>query len=233
MPFVDIRYRSAAAEDARQLAAVSKRAFHTDTEYGRSEPGGPPGYDSPEWQLEMMEQSTEYVCILDRDRLIGGMVLFAMGTEYRLGRIFVDPEYQGKGIGRAALEYLFGHFPWASRWTLTTPDWNRRTRAFYTALGFVAEKEDGGFVYFGKDGQVPEGLDENKDSFENPEILFQLVDMVMPFGKHAGRRIADIPEDYLLWFEQKGFPEGKLGELMSLMLEMRKNGLEKLLDPLR
>lgn len=43
----------------------------------------------------------------------------------------------------------------------------------------------------------------------------------------------DIPEEYLLWFNRKGMPEGKLGQLLSLALEIRINGLEYLFDPLR
>lgn len=55
----------------------------------------------------------------------------------------------------------------------------------------------------------------------------------MPFGKYQGRLIADLPEDYLLWFAKKGFPGNRLGHLMQLMLVIRENGLETLLDPLR
>ena len=55
----------------------------------------------------------------------------------------------------------------------------------------------------------------------------------MPFGKYQGRLIADLPEDYLLWFAKKGFPSSRLGHLMQLMLVIRENGLETLLDPLR
>lgn len=67
----------------------------------------------------------------------------------------------------------------------------------------------------------------------DPAVLHLLVRVSMPFGRYAGRKIADLPEDYLLWFEGKGFPGGRLGELMALMLELQKNGLESLLDPLR
>jgi uncharacterized protein (DUF3820 family) len=55
----------------------------------------------------------------------------------------------------------------------------------------------------------------------------------MPFGKYAGQRIIDLPEDYLVWFAGKGFPEGKLGRMMHAIYEIRLNGLEALLDPLR
>ncbi len=64
----------------------------------------------------------------------------------------------------------------------------------------------------------------------------QLIDLVqtkMPFGKYKNRLIADLPEHYLNWFSQKGFPKGKIGELMHLMYEIKLNGLEYLINPLR
>ena len=63
--------------------------------------------------------------------------------------------------------------------------------------------------------------------------LLQLARMEMPFGKYSGRVLIDLPEEYLLWFQKKGFPAGRLGDLMALALEIRINGQEKLLDPLR
>lgn len=63
--------------------------------------------------------------------------------------------------------------------------------------------------------------------------LAQLAKVSMPFGKYQGRLLMDIPEEYLLWFNKKGMPEGKLGQLLSLALEIRINGLEYLLEPLR
>ena len=63
----------------------------------------------------------------------------------------------------------------------------------------------------------------------NPEALLTLVDMTMPFGKYSGRPILNMPEAYLLWFKEKGFPEGKLGEVMALAYEVKLNGLEQLI----
>ncbi len=67
----------------------------------------------------------------------------------------------------------------------------------------------------------------------NPKILMQLVAMEMPFGKYKGSKICNLPENYLLWFKQQGFPKGNLGILLETMLEIRINGLEYLLEPLK
>lgn len=66
-----------------------------------------------------------------------------------------------------------------------------------------------------------------------PEDLELLVTRVMPFGKHKGYLIADLPGNYLHWFTREGFPPGEIGRLLALMQEMDHNGLKFLLDPLR
>ncbi|NOR25829.1 MAG: hypothetical protein GQ542_15860 [Desulforhopalus sp.] len=63
--------------------------------------------------------------------------------------------------------------------------------------------------------------------------LLELVEMKMPFGKYAGRLLVDLPEPYVVWFAQKGFPRGKLGEMLAIVYEIKVNGLEYLFDPLR
>ena len=63
--------------------------------------------------------------------------------------------------------------------------------------------------------------------------LTELANARMPFGKYKDRYLADLPDDYLVWFSRKGFPEGKLGRMLASMLEIKTNGMEKLLVPLR
>ena len=66
-----------------------------------------------------------------------------------------------------------------------------------------------------------------------PEDLKLLLTRTMPFGKHKGRAIADLPGNYLNWFARVGFPKGEIGRLLTLMHEIDHNGLRDLLGPLR
>ena len=61
------------------------------------------------------------------------------------------------------------------------------------------------------------------------EKLIELAHYKMPFGKFKGRYLVDLPEPYLVWFNQKGFPDGKLGLLLRSMFEIKVNGLEGLI----
>ncbi|MGB1261947.1 MAG: DUF3820 family protein [Cognaticolwellia sp.] len=67
---------------------------------------------------------------------------------------------------------------------------------------------------------------------DNHADLTAAINQVMPFGKYAGRKLLQLPEPYLVWFHGKGFPEGKLGEQLALMYEVKLNGLEAMLQPL-
>lgn len=67
----------------------------------------------------------------------------------------------------------------------------------------------------------------------NSEVLLDLVTFKMPFGRYKGTVLANLPVSYLEWFQRKGFPEGKLGMMLATMYEIKSNGLEYLLEPLR
>lgn len=68
--------------------------------------------------------------------------------------------------------------------------------------------------------------------FDHTELL-ELVKARMPFGKYEGRLIIDLPEDYLVWFASKGFPQGQVGRRLQAVYEFKLNGLDALFDPLR
>ena len=68
--------------------------------------------------------------------------------------------------------------------------------------------------------------------FDKQDLL-KLARHTMPFGKYQGKVLIDLPEEYLLWFAKKEFPKGELGRLMQLALEIRINGLEGVIMPLK
>lgn len=67
----------------------------------------------------------------------------------------------------------------------------------------------------------------------NHQQLLELAEARMPYGKHVGVRLVDLPEPYVVWFAREGFPKGKLGEQLRAVYEIKVNGLEYLFDPLR
>ena len=72
---------------------------------------------------------------------------------------------------------------------------------------------------------TPEGFD--------PEMLLEIARMRMPFGRYEGMRLIDLPERYVVWFREKGYPRGRLGALFATLYEIKANGLEPLLASLR
>ena len=65
------------------------------------------------------------------------------------------------------------------------------------------------------------------------QLLLRLVTMKMPFGRFKDTILCDLPVSYLEWFQRKGFPAGKLGVLLQTIYEIKLNGLEGLLKPLK
>ncbi len=77
-------------------------------------------------------------------------------------------------------------------------------------------------------------MEENKGTqCMDKGMLLELANTRMPFGKYKDRLICDLPEPYLVWFQRKGYPQGKLGIQLSAMHEIKVNGLEYLLKPLK
>lgn len=84
---------------------------------------------------------------------------------------------------------------------------------------------------------TPKDISDEGDVFSelqsDPQQLLKLAQYRMPFGKYANRLLIDIPEPYVIWFANKGFPNGELGKMMAIVHEVKVNGLEYLFQPLR
>ena len=75
-------------------------------------------------------------------------------------------------------------------------------------------------------------MDDTKNTPDGT-LLLELVRMRMPFGKYKGFVLSSLPVSYLEWFAREGFPNGKLGMLLATLYEIKINGLEYLLEPLK
>jgi uncharacterized protein (DUF3820 family) len=68
---------------------------------------------------------------------------------------------------------------------------------------------------------------------QEEQELVKLAIMKMPFGRYEGWYISELPENYIVWFAQKGYPAGQLGEMLRAIYEIKLNGLEYLLRNIR
>ena len=68
---------------------------------------------------------------------------------------------------------------------------------------------------------------------QSKQFLLKLANTKMPYGKYKGRYLIDLPEYYVVWYKNKGFPKGQLGEMLATVYELKVNGLEELVRKLR
>lgn len=64
-------------------------------------------------------------------------------------------------------------------------------------------------------------------------FLVKIANTKMPFGKYKDYYLVDIPEHYIVWFKQQGFPSGELGLMLENIYEIKLNGLEPMIRKLR
>jgi len=72
----------------------------------------------------------------------------------------------------------------------------------------------------------------NRVGFDR-EFLIRMVQFKIPFGQYEGRFITNLPVHYLEWFQRQGFPGGVLGQYLATMYEIKINGLDDILKPIK
>lgn len=68
---------------------------------------------------------------------------------------------------------------------------------------------------------------------QDKQFLITLSKTKMPYGKYKGRFLIDLPEHYIVWYHAKGFPGGKLGQMLGLVYELKLNGLEDIVREIK
>ena len=71
------------------------------------------------------------------------------------------------------------------------------------------------------------------DQSQSKQFLLKLANTKMPYGKYEGKYMIDLPEYYVVWYRNKGFPQGQIGEMLATVYELKLNGLEELVRNLR
>ncbi|MBQ0071706.1 MAG: GNAT family N-acetyltransferase [Spirochaetales bacterium] len=126
--------RKALETEISYLTKLSEKAFLSDVPLG-SRGGGPNGWKSEEWHRKQWLEGDLYAFLLD-DHLAGGCVLHEKEDSLFIHRVFLDPDFHGKGNGLLLMKEIEESFPSVSLFTLDTPDWNSRTNQFYQKCGY-------------------------------------------------------------------------------------------------
>ncbi len=121
------------------MTEISRRAFESDLEVGAPGEGGPPGYDSVEWNENVIKAKwAQYYKVLLDDEIVGGFIAGWRSPGYHVcERIFVEPDNFRRGIGEGTFRQIWEKYQDAQVWTLGTPEWNLRTQSFYEKVGFA------------------------------------------------------------------------------------------------
>lgn len=126
---MNISYRRAKKEDADLLIQIYNGAFYDDyVRYGEC-----PAYGrSREGMEKSMEKFPKDIIYCD-DIPVGVISVEDMGKgEYYLGCLCIIPQYQGKGIGTQALEFVLDKYSDWKKITLITPSDKEENINFYT-----------------------------------------------------------------------------------------------------
>lgn len=168
-----VKIEKANMEDALILTGLKKNVFDTEKEkwLGNQEDIvdhniQPPGYDSIEMTKYMIRE-LNYFKILYEGMLVGGLILTVVGKRHgRVDRIFVDPSYQGKGIGTIVMGEMESEYPEVMTWELETSSRQLNNHRFYEKMGYkkVFETDDE-FCY---EKKMKEGVFVQGESREIP-----------------------------------------------------------------
>jgi len=76
-------------------------------------------------------------------------------------------------------------------------------------------------------------MPDDKPLTRDQAYLLKLARTRMPYGKHQGMLLVDLPEPYVVWMARQGFPKGELGKMLAIVHEIKVNGLEYLFEKIR
>jgi len=153
-----VRLKVATPEDAGPLTVTAALAFFDDRRWMPSEtldsilaaddPSKGPPHTSYRWQKNIIEQvnggtspTTYYKVLLGGSLIVGGLFVVArpdLGDgQWRCEGIYVDPDYQNRGIGQEVFRQIYRLHPDVVCWSLDTPEYAVGNHHFYERMGFT------------------------------------------------------------------------------------------------
>lgn len=141
--------------DAEKLTEIMTRTFDEEVKRWLCVQGDvidyniqPPGYSSVEMMKYSIEELDSFKVIVD-EKIIGGIIVTISGKSYgRIDRIFVDPDYQGKGIGSHVIKSIEVEYPSIRIWDLETSSRQLNNHHFYKKMGYeITFKSEDEYCY--------------------------------------------------------------------------------------
>lgn len=141
--------------DAEKLTEIMTRTFDEEVKRWLCGQGDvidyniqPPGYSSVEMMKYSIEELDSFKVIVD-EKIIGGIIVTISGKSYgRIDRIFVDPDYQGKGIGSHVIKSIEVEYPSIRIWDLETSSRQLNNHHFYEKMGYeITFKSEDEYCY--------------------------------------------------------------------------------------
>lgn len=135
-----IFFRKSTLDDIPRLIRIQKAAFHEDLlKYEDFETN--PACESFELLKENIEKAYHFTILGEQQYIIGAVDIRGNNERMHISKIFVDPEFQNKGVGTYAMQYIESIFPDTKLWTLYTPCLSFRNHYLYEKLGYKKVKE--------------------------------------------------------------------------------------------
>jgi len=140
-----ITVRPTVPEDVSTLCLLQKKAFYPL--YLRYHDAHNPYLRGEEdISRRLNHPNFAYFTILYDDQIVGGVLYILQGRgvtfdhlepgEYYLSRIYVDPDFQGRHMGRVAIALCESYFPDAKQFFVDFPQDLEKNRRCYEACGF-------------------------------------------------------------------------------------------------
>jgi len=143
---LELTFYEVAETDIPRLTEVMARAFDDDAQkHLGQERGGPEGYDNGDFFRQWLfgyQESVGYKVVAGEE-VIGGIIVWILPQGHNvLGTIFVDPEFQDRGVGERTWRFIEETYPQTKSWRLATPIWATKNHHFYKKCGFSEVESD-------------------------------------------------------------------------------------------